>query len=628
MVRNAAAVSALGPDNTLFSYIQRSKSRLLGSRFSPTIPSFWLLFSVLGHCGLASASAAFSPDTLYETGFYGLYPTESFKSFALTSPRLHFTHRDESQCNDGYYMLAPKGKLVSNPGPTIYDAQGDLIWADDSFGVVFDFQTQRYKNETYLTLWASPVGSVHGYGRGTYYMLDSSYQLVRKFEPPAETLKADLHDLRITERGTALMTAYSPVPADLTSIGGPKKGWALDSLVQEIDIETGELVFKWNALSNLALNDTIRYFAGEDDGTTPEKAFDFFHVNSIELDPEGNYIISGRHTSTIVCISPKGEKLWTLGGKRNDFTDLSDGLATDFAYQHHARLHANYTLSIFDNAVAERAGALSRHGYTRGLLVQLDTVNMTATLIQEFYDPQSLKEATSQGSMQVMSNGHVVLGYGWLPYITEFSADGAVLCDVEIAPWIAARWGLVTTYRALKTEGWVGKPLNPPAIYISPSDGAAFVSWNGATEVRSWVLQGASYDALERDGEAAFVDVDVVPKSGFETSVKFRGDVPQFVRVAAVNERGEVLGHSQMVDRYVGNAGEGWGFYMVVFVILVTSVAGLVLMRRRGRRALSARGIDLLEQAMSVVRNRIMGRAKFGSGGEGFRGDERTAVFV
>ncbi|KAI0858009.1 Arylsulfotransferase-domain-containing protein [Xylaria cubensis] len=577
--------------------------------------SLWLLLVAVAFDVQAWAYDVFS-STLYEIGFYGLYPTTSYKSSEITPPRVNFPRWDEQQCSDGYYLIAQKGKIVSDPGPTIFDSRGELVWADDSYGVVFNLQVQTYKGENYLTFWSSPEGAIRGYGRGTYYMLDSSYELFRKFEPAGEGLKGDLHEFQITERGTALVTIYNPVPADLTSVGGPEQGWVLDCLVQEIDIDTGDLLFEWSAIEHVSLRDVVRYFAGPDDGTTPETAFDFFHANSVDVDSEGNYIISGRHISSIMCVSPKGEILWTLGGMSNDFQDLSDGTATDFMYQHHAQLHANYTLSIFDNAASERAGPGSSHGYSRGLLVQLDTTNMTATLLREYHDPTNSKWTVSQGSMQVMED-RVVLSYGWLPFITEFASDGTVLCEVELTPWITARWGLVNTYRAFKTLEWVGRPVEPPSVYLNPSDAQIFVSWNGATEVARWVLQGAEWtDLLQSQSKTeteteGFVDLDDVMKESFETAFDIMDDMPRYLRVAALDKDGHVLMHSQVVDRHVGNAAGAWIRDVLVWtaVFFAAIVAGLLAIRKRGRRALlgnSTRGYDLLARVVLTCRDRVV----------------------
>ncbi|KAI1744750.1 Arylsulfotransferase-domain-containing protein [Xylaria scruposa] len=572
--------------------------------------SLWLLLIAVAFDSQAWAYDVFSSTYLYEIGFYGLYPTTSYKSSEITPPRLNFPRWDEQKCSDGYYLIAQKGKIVSDTGATIFDSRGELVWGDESYGIVFNLQVQTYKGENYLTFWASPEGSINGYGRGTYYMLDSSYELFRKFEPVGEALKGDLHEFRITEHGTALVTIYNPVPADLTSIGGPEQGWALDGMFQEIDIETGDLLFEWSAIEHVALGDGMRYFAGPDDGTTPETAFDFFHINSVDMDSEGNYVVSGRHISSVMCISPKGETLWTLGGVSNDFQDLSDGQATDFMYQHHAQLHGNSTLSIFDNAASERAGRSSPHGYSRGLLVQLDTTNMTATLLREYHDPA--KATLSQGSMQVMEDDSVVLGYGWLPFITEFAPDGTVLCEVELAPWVAARWGLVNTYRAFKTRDWVGRPVEPPSTYLHPGDGQIFVSWNGATEVQRWVLQGAEWADLlvqPKTGEMeGFVDLDDVVKESFETAFDILDDTPRYLRIAALDKDGHVLMHSQVVDRHVGNAGSDWVRDLLVWmaVFLAATVAGLLAIRKRGRRALLGNGYDLLARVVLICRDRAV----------------------
>ncbi len=90
----------------------------------------------------------------------------SFKSSELTAPLLNFPQWDRQECSDGYYLIAQKGKIVSDTGPTIFNSRGELIWADDSYGVVFNLQIQTYKGENYITFWSSPEGSSHGYGRG------------------------------------------------------------------------------------------------------------------------------------------------------------------------------------------------------------------------------------------------------------------------------------------------------------------------------------------------------------------------------------------------------------------------------------------------------------------------------
>ncbi|KAI1359015.1 Arylsulfotransferase-domain-containing protein [Xylaria arbuscula] len=581
----------------------------------------------------------FSSSLSYELGFYGLYPTANFKTSELAAPLLSFSTWDEQKCSDGYYLFALKGKLVSDTAATIFDSHGELVWADDSYGVVFNLEIQEYQGENYITFWSSPEGSNHGYGRGTYYMLDSSYQLYRKFDAIGDGLRGDLHEFHITERGTVLITAYNPVPADLTSVGGPQQGWALDSMFQEIDIATGDLVFEWSSLEHVPLDHGVRSFAGDDPGTSPETAFDYFHINSVVVDEQGNYVISGRHISAILCIDSKtGNILWTLGGVANDFADLSGGAATDFMYQHHARLHANNTLSLFDNAAAERRGQTSTQSHSRGMLMQLDTENMTVSLVREYFDRANPRTAVSQGSMQVLED-RVVLGYGWLPFITELALDydpdsddgSGILCAVELAPWVAARWGLVNTYRAFKAPEWVGNPAEPPAVYFEAADKEIYVSWNGATEVDRWVLQGADWadlveakktktareagderevEQLKEEEEGGFVDLDIVDREAFETVFEITEDMPQYLRIAAVDKQGNVLRHSQIVNRKTGNSVGRviLDFVSWLAVALVLTAAVLFFIGKRGRKAVlatSSRGCEMFGCAASVCWDRV-----------------------
>jgi hypothetical protein len=39
------------------------------------------------------------------------------------------------------------------------------------------------------------------------------------------------------------------LPTDLTSMGDPEGGTVLDGIAQEVDIETGEVLFEWPAWS-------------------------------------------------------------------------------------------------------------------------------------------------------------------------------------------------------------------------------------------------------------------------------------------------------------------------------------------------------------------------------------------
>jgi len=298
-----------------------------------------------------------------------------------------------------------------------------------------------------LTFW---IGSDTGtFGTGKYVMLDQSYQVYKTISATND-LDGDLHEFKITENGTALMTVYKGTTADLTAFGIASQGWIYDSIFQEIDIETGELLFEWRASEHYRIEDTFHTIEAEARrpdssdrtdsaiGMESKSAWDFFHINSVDKDTQGNYYISSRYMHSITCISPSGEIVWILGGKQNQFTDLSNGAATNFKFQHHARVHENNILTIFDNGKYDARSDNAE--YSRGLLVRLDLANMTATVLQEYVHPDRVLVG-SQGSVQLLPDSrHAVVGWGYVPAFTEFDTDGSVLCDVHIAPSIV--WNL------------------------------------------------------------------------------------------------------------------------------------------------------------------------------------------
>lgn len=464
--------------------------------------------------------------------------------------------------------------MVSQPGPMIFDAEGELVWMEDTYGQALDVKVQSYRGEQYLTFWTGVDSGTFGTGR--YIMLDPSYQ-VYKTVTPANDLEGDLHEFEFTDNGTALVTSYHATTADLTPFGIASPGWVYDSIFQEIDVETGVLIFEWRASEHYDIMDTFARRPDSSDrddraiGRERKSAWDFFHINSIDKDSQGNYYVSSRYMHSITCIGPAGDILWVLGGKRNQFRDTSDGKATDFKFQHHARIHENNTLTIFDNGKYDSKSDNAE--YSRGIQVQLDLEKMTATLVGEYVHPSKILVG-SQGSVQLLpDSGHAVVGWGYVPAFTEFDSDGSVLCDVHIAPSITWKLGWVKNYRASRTSSWVGKPATQPDVYLRPREGKVYVSWNGATEVSRWLLQG-------REGQGIHVDLVSVQKKGFESHIEITNDMPTFVRVVALDKQGNSLGLSEELDRTVGNAPSEVFKIVGVGVFIVSTVFLAWVLRR------------------------------------------------
>ncbi|KAF2495421.1 hypothetical protein BU16DRAFT_460908 [Lophium mytilinum] len=486
---------------------------------------------------LADLSPYFS-DKKFDNGEYGSYPMQTFHSSDIVAPRINILS-SSSRCDDGSYILiTPRGHRVPDEarGPMILDHRGDLVWAVTGYEQTYDLMVQEYAGQQYLTFWGGN-DAIGGHGAGHYYMIDSTYKQTSKVGA-ASGMAADLHEFRFTDEGTALITVYDVHQVDLTSVGKSKDGYVWDSVVQEINIYNGELLFQWRASDHYNVVDSFHDVGDEGAQDTP---WDFFHINSIEKDPWGNYLVSSRYMHTITYINgTSGSIIWRLGGKRNDFKDLSNGRATDFTFQHDARWHHNYTvISLFDNG-AQYPSHDENAPYSRGMKIAIDDEKMTARLVTEYINPEKLL-SSSQGSTQVLPNGNVLVGYGYNGAFTEYAANGDTLCDAHFGSAKSFHTGEVQSYRAMKFN-WTGRPNTRPSMAIL--DGSAYVSWNGATEVHQWVVDNCDYEDGEEESWRPVINAK---KNGFETMIPLSKALGPYIRIAALDKAGRTISTTETV---------------------------------------------------------------------------------
>nr|MBA2714405.1 arylsulfotransferase family protein [Rubrobacteraceae bacterium] len=299
------------------------------------------------------------------------------------------------------FVAAKKG--AGQDGPMIMDNQGRLVWfSKDRYAT--DFKVQAYKGEPVLTWWQG--GIVAGHGEGEYVIFDSSYREVRRVRA-GNGYKGDLHEFSITPKDTALLTIYNERRTDLSPIGGRSDGPVWDGIAQELDLETGEVLFEWHSLDHVGVGESYR--GPEDD---PEEPVDYFHINSIEVEPDGNFLIDAKGTYAVYKVDrASGEILWRLGGKKSDF-EMGPGTRT--VSQHDARRQEDGTITIFDNGAPPEV-----HDQSRGIVISLDMEAMKATLVREYTHPEK-PLSTSQGNMQMLSNGNVFVGWGTEPFTSEY----------------------------------------------------------------------------------------------------------------------------------------------------------------------------------------------------------------
>ncbi|RZB19722.1 hypothetical protein StrepF001_11660 [Streptomyces sp. F001] len=408
-------------------------------------------------------------------------------------------------------------------GPQIMDDRGRPIWfrevPDGYFAT--DFRVQEYRGEKVLTWWEGKSTNT-GTGSGTGYIANENYEIIATVQTPDPGEVMDLHEFLLTERGTALIISYQPKPYDLSELGGPANGTVVDNVVQEIDIATGKKVMNWSALEHVPLTHS-------DIRPSPDKnmAYDYLHVNSVDVDTDGNLLISGNGASTIYKVDRRtGEIIWRLGGRNSDFRL---GVGVRFSWQHDVRAVGRNTYRVFDNAT--RRGL---EGYeSRVAWIKVDPERGTAELVRQQVHPE-LVSGTMEGGSQQLDNGNTFVSWGVSSpgRMSEFSRDGRLLFD-------AAFPRSTSSYRAYRLA-WEGRPLTDPRLLVEQADeGVVRANWNGASNVARWRLLAAGAEGnLKPVGTAAW--------DGFDTPITLPATARDADRlqVQALDERGKVIDSS------------------------------------------------------------------------------------
>jgi hypothetical protein len=434
----------------------------------------------------------------------------------LQPPSLQVTV-DSPAVAPGYVFLAPSHGYGQS-GPMIVDSAGQLVWFQPapSGTLAMDLQVQEYEGKRVLVWWQGRIIGGVGFGRAEIY--GSNYQPVAQIAA-GNGYEADLHSLRITPQGSAFITAYSHVRADLSPAGGARDGTLRDAILQEIDIKTGLVMFEWHAYGHVPFTDSY-----ERPGPA-QQPWDYFHINSVSLDPwdDGDFIISARNTWTAYEIDHhSGAVSWQIGGKHASFRM---GPGTGTAWQHDVRWQTDHTLTVFDNGATPKV-----HSQSRVIRERIDWAHRTVKLLtRNVHTPAVL--SGSQGDDQLLPNGDSFVGWGEEPYLTEFSPTGQILFDAHLA-------APGQSYRAYRFP-WSASPASPPAIALKSSGADAvtvYASWNGATGVSAWtLLAGSSSTALRPIATSA--------RTGFETTIAVRSRETWFA-VQARGPGGQLLATS------------------------------------------------------------------------------------
>ena len=416
--------------------------------------------------------------------------------------------------------------MEGQSGPLILDNGLQPVWFRPvpTKVVAGDLSLQVYNGKPVLAWWQGTITSTGATESGEDVIVDQHYRTIA-------TLRATngwvltLHEIAI--RGHDVwVTANKDIPMNLSRYGGAYNGALTDSAVQEYDLQTGKLVYSWDALDHIPLSDSR--------ASLPTNGFpwDAYHVNSIDLPGDGTFVASMRNTWAVYKVNmASGAIEWTLGGRHSSF---KMGPNSDFEWQPDVVAYPGSTLvTMYDDHCCQITGGgtyVSPTAPSRGLVLKLNPSAHTATFVGQYSHGTNF-DSDYMGSVEPLSNGNEFVGWGSAPFITEFSSSGQMLLDARLP-------GSDISYRAM-VEPWVGLPLYPPAGAARRTGGrtTVYASWNGATQVAGWRVLGVS-------GAGTTTTVASATKSGFETAIPVSQGNGRF-EVQAVSSAGRVIGTSQ-----------------------------------------------------------------------------------
>jgi hypothetical protein len=404
----------------------------------------------------------------------------------------------------------------------ILDSHGRVVWFDQLPPplAATNFRPQRYQGREVLTWWQGTV-TISAYGLGEGVIADTSYRTLRTVKA-GNGYQADLHEFLLTRSGEALITANAPVLVHLPGTPPGKLSPLLDSIVQEVDIGTGLVVWEWHGLGHIPLADSY---------ATPANTAndDAYHFNTIQQVAGGRLLVSARDTSAVYLVNQATDRIvWTLGGKASSFRL---GHRARFWFQHDARLTGSDQVTLFD----DEAGPPTKGPASRGIRLSLDPRRHVARLVRQFRRPGTDPPAESEGSVQNLAAGRAFVGFGSSPFFSEFSSGGRLLFDASLPHDDGS-------YRAF-TFPWRGSPHTRPTATVrrlTATSVNVYASWNGATDVARWqLLAGVAGGPLKL--------VATTPSRGFETRIALASAASTFA-VRALSGHGRVLATSEAVQ--------------------------------------------------------------------------------
>jgi hypothetical protein len=290
----------------------------------------------------------------------------------------------------------------------VIDNTGRVVWYHHfPYGPGLNFQAQP--NGRYV---ARPPGATPT-DPAPWVEIDPLGRITRTFGC-ARGLPARFHDLIAATDGSYWIMCDETRTMDLSALGGQPDARVTGTVVQHLSA-TGTVRFEWSPFDHFALTDL-------DPAARAGSNVNWTHGNAIDLDAEGNLLISFRSLNEIAKIDTRtGGVVWRMGGLANQFS--FEGTAVPaFAAQHGLRRTGQGELMLLDN-LGDPAGS-------RAERYAIDEAGRSVRLLATYGEGSGVI-AQLGGTTQPLPDGHTLVAFGNGGRVEEYDAAGTPVWRIE-----------------------------------------------------------------------------------------------------------------------------------------------------------------------------------------------------
>lgn len=355
----------------------------------------------------------------------------------LSMPQITILNSVAPSAGNMFISSFPVLPVPTEPYLMVLDNSATPVFSRQMPALCLDFKRQPNGNMTY-----------YDGQRGKFFEMNASYEIIDSFYC-GNGYSTDLHEIRFIDNGShVLLMSYDPQPVNMRHIitNGDSTAIVTGLIIQEID-RNRNVIFQWRSWDHFEIIDAVH------ENLTAHQ-IDYVHGNALEIDTDGNILVSCRHLEEITKINrSNGEIIWRLGGRHNQFTALTDSVK--FSYQHAVRRLPNGNITIFDNGDFRDTNITrdpvnnpdnSTNLFSRAAEFKLDEVNHTVKLVWQYINDITNSYAYAMGYVQRLSNGNTIIGWGTgYPTLTEVTPQRTKVFELALPMGI-------NSYRAYRDD--------------------------------------------------------------------------------------------------------------------------------------------------------------------------------